>query len=123
MLARHNTRAAAPMRDGDSGAVACPDRTSPFEEGSMGPAEIVSRAAGAAEDVEARGHRLVLELAGARTAYCSDERASGEWITRFFESCLVPSEGGAADATVVSTADPALVATLRGLPLPRPRAG
>lgn len=79
----------------------------------MKPDELLARAEQIAEDIRAHGHHRRFEYAGVATDYRSDERASGDWITQFFEGYFVPSEPGQADVAVYSTGDPALFAALQ----------
>jgi hypothetical protein len=81
----------------------------------MTPGEIASRAAEVARDIRRRGNQLCFEHAGVTTSYGSDERDTGEWISRFLEGYFLPSDAGKADATVCSTADAELYASLQGL--------
>jgi hypothetical protein len=81
----------------------------------MKPDEILSRAAQAADHIRAHGNHLRFEFAGVATDYCSDERATADWITQFFEGYFVPSETGQVDAAIYSAGDPALFAALQSL--------
>jgi hypothetical protein len=77
--------------------------------------EIASRAAGVARDIRGRGNQLCFEYAGVSLAYGSDESATGEWISRFFDGYFLPADAGHVDAAVYSTADPALFGALQEL--------
>jgi hypothetical protein len=88
----------------------------------MTPEEIAARAQKVAGDIHARGNRLRFEYGGVCTAYGSDDGATGEWIRQFFEGYLLPSDADEVNATVSSTADPALFAALQDL-APRHPAG
>ena len=81
----------------------------------MTPGQIASRAAQVARDIRARGDQLCFEYAGVSTAYGSDDGASGEWISRFFEGYFLPADAGDVDAAVYSTADPELFRALQEL--------
>lgn len=81
----------------------------------MTPGEIAARAAEVARNIRGRGDQLCFGHAGVSTAYGSDESASGEWISRFFDGYFVPAGSGPVDAAVYSTADPALFASLQEL--------
>jgi hypothetical protein len=81
----------------------------------MTPGEIASRAAEVARDIRGRGNQLCFEHAGVSTAYGSDESATGEWISRFFDGYFLPAGARDVDAAVYSTADPALFGALQEL--------
>jgi hypothetical protein len=81
----------------------------------MTPGEIVSRAEQVARDIDVRGTELCFEYVGVSTAYCSDEDVTGDWIRRFFDGYFVPSGKRGADATLYSTADSELFASLQEL--------
>lgn len=81
----------------------------------MTPGEIAVRAAEIARDIRERGNQLCFEYAGVSVAFGSDERATGTWISRFFDGYFRPAGAGDADAAVYSTADPALFAALQDL--------
>ena len=81
----------------------------------MTPAEIASRAADVARDIRGGGTQLCVEYAGVATAYRSDESATGEWISRFFDGYFRPVGARDVDATVCSTADPDLFGALQDL--------
>jgi len=89
----------------------------------MTPEEVAARAESIADDVRARGTELRFDYAGVSIAYRSDEAATGEWISQFLEGYFVPADAGKADATVCSTADPALFAALQTLSAEHPTAG
>jgi hypothetical protein len=85
----------------------------------MTPGEIASRAAKVLWDIRRQGYQCCFEYAGVSTAYGSDEGATGEWLSRFFDGYFVPAGAGAVDAAVYSTADPELFASLQELaPMP-----
>jgi hypothetical protein len=88
----------------------------------MTPGEIAARAAEVARHIRGRGNQLCFDHAGVSTAYGSDESASGEWISRFFDGYFVP-RAGAVDAAVYSTADPALFTSLQALVPREPSVG
>jgi len=81
----------------------------------MTPGEIASRAAEVARDLRGRGNRLCFEHAGVSTAYGSDESATGEWISRFFDGYCPPAGVRHVDAAVYSTADRPLFGALQEL--------
>ena len=81
----------------------------------MRPDEILSRATQAADHIRAHGDHLRFEFAGVATDYCSDERATVDWITQFFEGYFAPSQTGQVDAAIYSAGDPALFAALQSL--------
>ena len=81
----------------------------------MTPGEIASRAAEVARDIRGRGNQLCFEHAGVSTAYGSDESATGEWISRFFDGYFRPAGAEDVDAAVYSTADRALFGALQEL--------
>jgi hypothetical protein len=81
----------------------------------MTPGEIASRAAKVVWDIRRQGHQWCFEYAGVSTAYGSDEGATGEWLSRFFDGYFVPAGAGTVDAAVYSTADPELFASLQEL--------
>jgi hypothetical protein len=80
-------------------------------------------AAQVARDIRARGNQLCFEYAGVSTAYGSDDAASGEWISRFFEGYFLPADSPDVDAAVYSTADPGLFAALQELAPEQPAVG
>ena len=57
----------------------------------MTPGEIASRAAEVARDIRSRRQPAVLRVRGRLLAYGSDESATGEWISRFFEGYFLPA--------------------------------
>jgi hypothetical protein len=79
------------------------------------PDDAVSATEEVVGDIEAHGHHICFGYAGISTAYLSDEDATAEWLTRFFEGYFTPSEARAGDVTIYSTGDPALLASLRRL--------
>jgi hypothetical protein len=81
----------------------------------MTPGEIASRAAQVARDIRSRGDQLCFEYGGVCLAYGSDESATGQWISRFFDGYFLPVGARDVDAAVYSTADPALFGALQEL--------
>lgn len=83
--------------------------------------ELAQAAEQVVERLRGRSQHLCLEYAGARTAYHSDEAASGGWIERFLGGYFTPCTpaGGRADvradrqAEVYSTGDATLFDALR----------
>ncbi len=84
----------------------------------MGPDDVVAAAQEITEHIEARGHHVSLGYQGVSTLYSSDEAASLDWLTRFFEGYFHPSEAREGGVTLVGTADPTLLASLRELAPP-----
>jgi hypothetical protein len=85
---------------------------------------VARRAEQVAADIEGRGHVLRLANADVTVAYRSDDDATTAWVQQFLEGYFVQSDdAGEPDATVYSTVDPDLFASLRGLAPPDPGAG
>jgi hypothetical protein len=79
----------------------------------VGPDDVVAAADRITGDIEARGHHVCLGYQGVSTVYASDEAASPDWLTRFFEGYFQPSEARKGGITVYATGDPTLLDSLR----------
>ena len=81
----------------------------------MGPQDVVAAAEQVAGELQANGHRICLDYAGASVAHHSDDSTTAEWVTRFLEGYFVPSDTSEAQAAIYSTADGALFTSLQTL--------